>query len=440
MFKSILSLAMLSLLLMGCAISIEFTTPTPSPTVTSTPTVTVTPTETATPTPTVTPTVTSTPTPLPTATATPTMTPTACPVLFKFDEGVSANDRRVIQEGVTRAREYFRDGSCVNVFAYADLDKLFEQHQQYRNLTATNSTMLMWKERMRNYTTIALASPGAIWVWVSDYWRVIPTEARWRVMAHEYYHELQRMWTRVSSDAAPLWLTEGTADYFSYQVVGRNGLLDLTRRRREVIQRTRGITSLLSSMTTLATANVEDYDTPYTMGYLAVEYLAARYGEEKLLTQYWKTRDATASFRDAFEKTFGVPATDFYREFEEYRAREFPPYCSANAAEQKLGALALTFNRRLEPGAMAFDAIGWSQSPNVPYVFCAQGIQIGLMTDDASYRVAKLPTGGVGWTSCGGNCLVAYLRPDTPAGNYVFALEFPDGRRAQAAFEHTLSK
>jgi len=75
-------------------------------------------------------------------------------------------------------------------------------------------------------------------------------------------------------------------------------------------------------------------------------------------------------------------------------------------------------------------------TPTLCYVFCAQGIQFGLLTDDASYRVTKLPTGGVGWSSCGGNCIVVYLQPSTPAGNYAFALEFPDGRRAQAAFDH----
>ena len=328
------------------------------------------------------------------------------------------------------------------VFAYANLDKLFEQQALYLRTPPNDPGLLLWKKRMQDYTTIAVATPGAIWIWVSNFWRGMSSGSRTVATAHEYFHIVQRATSRVSSDSAPLWLIEGTADYFAYQLAAQNGLANLERKRRETVHRARGIVYPLSSMTTLSGSNTEDYDTPYTFGYLAVEWLARKYPAELLQLRYWENRSQVASSSQAFEKTFGVTLDNFYREFETYRAQELPPFCGnvLTTPEPTPRALSLAFNRRLTPGEMSFEAIAWTQAPNVPYVFCAQGLQFGLLTDDASYHVVKLPTGGAGWTSCGGNCLVVYLLPNTPTGKYNLAIEFPDGRRAEASFEHTVQK
>ena len=249
----------------------------------------------------------------------------------------------------------------------------------------------------------------------------------------EYFHNLQDRWVRTSRDVAPLWLIEGSADYFAYRLDANFGMLDQRQRRSEVINQTRGIVSPLGTMDTLKNSDAEDYLAPYMMG-----YLAGHYGEDKVISEYWHIRSTASSSSQAFEKTFGISLGDFYRQFEEYRAKEFPAYCilAGGMNQPTPSSINIRFDRQLAPGDLSFKSAYWSQAPFIPYIFCVSGLQFGLLTDDDQGRSLRLPSGAESWLPCGGNCLVVYMRPQAPAGTYTVQLELPDKRRATTTFEH----
>ena len=61
------------------------------------------------------------------------------------------------------------------------------------------------------------------------------------------------------------------------------------------------------------------------LGYLAVELLAQRAGEDALF-EYYRVLPSAASWRDAFRAAFGMSADDFYGAFERYRQETAPPW------------------------------------------------------------------------------------------------------------------
>lgn len=104
------------------AIQIAFLN-TATPTATSTPIPTATPTFSPTPTQTFTPTASPTPSPSPTLTPRPTTTSTPN-VTFKFDDGVPADERKIIQDGIAMAYQFFGNPGPLTVVVTENLDNL----------------------------------------------------------------------------------------------------------------------------------------------------------------------------------------------------------------------------------------------------------------------------------------------------------------------------
>jgi hypothetical protein len=411
---------------------------------TATPTATFTPTPTATQTPTSTPTLTPTPTstPTPTPTRTPTLTPTPLPTpsnaTFKFDNGVPQDERELIQSSIGLAQKYLGLTSNVPVYAYADLDALMGESNRYYKRSADSEASKDTRRRLQDRIWAAYHSAGVIWIWVSDFWKSKSLEFRQKSIAHEYFHVMQTyLSTKTSAnDQAPRWLIEGSAELAAYRVLGNAKLTDLERIHKDKANATRGILNPLSSMETLKGAEAEDTETPYTVGYLAVEFLTSRYGEDAVFKKYWQARATAPTWQAAFQTAFGVIPDEFYKKFEEYRRTQFPPYCGTigNAPDPASVPFAVQFDRRLAPGELTFASMPWTTAPNIPYTFCVNGLLLSSLSDKS--KAYKFPAEYGGWASCGGNCIAVYMRPSTRSGTYTFAIEAPDGRRAEATFQH----
>jgi len=95
-------------------------------------------------------------------------------------------------------------------------------------------------------------------------------------------------------------------------------------------------------------------------------------------------------------------------------------------------AITLRFDRQLAPGSFyAFP------KTYIPYVFCVNA-PVGAWSPKQREDGFKLPPGvsdtRIGF--CGGGCIVLGIPPDTAIGKYVFAMQAPDGKKAEVPFQH----
>ena len=113
---------------------------------------------------------------------------------------------------------------------------------------------------------------------------------------------------------SPEWLTRGTSAYARTVYLVTSGELDREWARKDQ--------TTPAKITTVPLAHPE---ARMLLGYLAVELLAQRAGEDALF-EYYRVLPSAASWRDAFRTAFGMSADDFYRAFERYRRETAPPW------------------------------------------------------------------------------------------------------------------
>ena len=125
-------------------------------------------------------------------------------------------------------------------------------------------------------------------------------------------------------DRGPAWLTEAARTYAQHAYRGVRGHHDLAAIRATEVSRATRITRPLSSMETNAGFFGDEYWEAMAIGYLAVESLLGRAGEPALF-EYYRLLPGSNSWEEAFEAAFGIAVTEFYEEFEAYRAEVAPP-------------------------------------------------------------------------------------------------------------------
>ncbi len=110
-----------------------------------------------------------------------------------------------------------------------------------------------------------------------------------------------------------------------------------------------------------------------------------------------------------------------------------PASCSSNPAPPPSGpGLTLAFYCRIEPGEDP------RLAPGVPYVFRLTGVDTQVITGQQLCRSLRAPAGSRGCAYIQGN-LVVIMDPAAPSGSYTVNLALPDGRQAEAAFQHVAS-
>jgi hypothetical protein len=379
-------------------------------------------------------------TPLPTVTLPIATLPTSSSIAFKFDDGVAQDQREAFQKGFALAYQYFGDVGPLSAFAYANLDALMDEANRYYKRSADSAASQDVKRRLLNGEIVAYAETDAMWFWVKDFWKSSSLSYRWAIMAHEYFHIVQKYWSKKNFDGqSPHWLSEGSAEYLGFGVAANAGLVDRNQLRKEKIERTRGILNPLSTMETRQGAEAEDTETKYSVGYLAAEFLATNYGESALLKTYWQARATANTWQDAFQTAFGISPSEYYQKFEEYRRTQFPPYCGA--VGETNAPFSVKSDRQFPPGALSFQYLAYTQwSPGTTgYTFCVKGYPLATMSWSQASQILKYPKEYAKLDSCGGSCWILYMNPSAPAGTYTFAAELPDGRRAEAQFQHGAS-
>ncbi|MYE46950.1 MAG: M1 family metallopeptidase [Chloroflexi bacterium] len=266
---------------------------------------------------------------------------------YRPDAEDSANTLRELRPGdalwveLTGDRRWWQSGLAATTFELGD-ELTEQQHVSLReDVTAVVTFFAEWYgikpppftvEYHPDLEIFAGALPGRILLSSS----VIDYALRDVVLAHEYFHILQRHFA--GRTRSPAWMTEGTATYAGgvYRLAAWNITGEQLRNARW--RHSRHITEPLRDLVLIRV--FYGVEAPaYSLGAIAVEWLEGRLATEgdeaefapldvgwpdsftdtAAYIEYYRRLAAAQEWEDAFEKVFGISADDFYDAFEEYR-------------------------------------------------------------------------------------------------------------------------
>lgn len=245
----------------------------------------------------------------------PTVTPSPVVeegLVYDFQDDVLPAQREQIKKGISLAIKAFGPVSSVNIVAKNSHNNFFEKADD---------------------ETLGSAVPREILLKTSDSEGERPSETQMLITTiHEYYHIVQfsqagitwaefALYSADTSNLRPEWLVEGSAEYMAYKVMADNNLYPSENiRARKIRDSARGrypLSSLESYRSVYSNA-------PYSVGFMATEYLMSNYGGATALARYWKAIKSELKWQTAFQSSFGVSVGDFYAKFESWRSKQFP--------------------------------------------------------------------------------------------------------------------
>ena len=140
------------------------------------------------------------------------------------------------------------------------------------------------------------------------------------VLDHEYFHLLQIHAAGFGENldgfrraTGPIWLLEGMAEYAEALYRAEVG----PRTYQEL--RDDNAFAVASWAGTLEATGDQIFVEGYVLGFLAVDLLVQRAGEDALLA-FYRSTSTGLPWRDAFSEVFGISVDEFYEEFELHRA------------------------------------------------------------------------------------------------------------------------
>lgn len=258
---------------------------------------------------------------LPVATGRPrTPTPSPTPgVTFKYDNGVTVEQRKEIEEAAGIARKYLGEVYNVTIYAFSDLTCVPENPDS-PDVTCPN---------VRGNLGITTGNLIELNL-ATESWKRSKA-LRYSVVVHEYAHVVQNYSSskQAASPLAvgfgPIWLIEGGADYLASWVVASEKLDDMNTLRASRLSAAKRIRLPLRTIETRGGAHDAGGGSEYTLGFLGTEFLAKNYGGEQNVLKFYRATATSSRWTDAFQDTFGVTTDEFYDKFEEYRMKNFPP-------------------------------------------------------------------------------------------------------------------
>lgn len=253
------------------------------------------------------------------------------PLGFKFGADVAPSDRDQIKAAASWTQDYWgkRAGS-MTVYAYGDLGLLLDAFGQDCGCPGWTS---LWNNLNYELRTESISTaPGALLAHTG--------QPPWRKpggltnIAHSHFHTIQRTLTGGNTD--PVWMAEGGADFSQAKVLSANGRTNFTSGRAQTFAELRRETiKEQDPWRYLRLSDLESWPqieairapkrAPYAIGFLAIEYIGARYGEQAIL-EYWQKwgeilQAGNGTWKDALQAVLGIPVDRFYSDFEAYRAR-----------------------------------------------------------------------------------------------------------------------
>lgn len=251
--------------------------------------------------------------------------PTDAPATnFHYDDGVTAADRKLIEDGVVLGKKYWGDIWNLDVFADTNSQALCSSYMQFNQRGQCNAVDSDYLAFVSEYGVF-------IKVYENDWQRASPG-LKTEVVVHEYFHIVQnylagrRSHGYVPRDIGPIWLVEGSADYAAVSVLAREKLYDVEMLRDHAILEARQIRAPLKNLQTKKDALTAGKSSEYTLGLVAVDFMLQNYGGPENLVKFYDNLGLRVLRETAFFETFGIRLDEFYDKFEEHRKKNFPPF------------------------------------------------------------------------------------------------------------------
>ena len=281
-------------------------------------------------------------TPTSTATSTPTATPSAIPsattgprATLIFAALITPAEQTIATTQIKALEDYWeREVGLTFEGLTLVLATDFETELADRYATATRRTRAEAITRFNSERWTAIAIPRSapdskpLVLSIAKGWPARPDErsAIW-VVAHEYFHLVQDRLSSSRMSDVPLWATEGSADYAAYRYIDTltGNTTSLTARLRPAAALTTSPISAITRTCDDNRAHVEGCHAldPYRVGSLAHAWLSDRTSTNAPST-FWRNLRTGTTWEAAFQATYGMTPTDFYREFEAFRAESSP--------------------------------------------------------------------------------------------------------------------
>lgn len=220
-------------------------------------------------------------------------------VVYSVSDGVSSSDEKYVREGIALATSYLKatyhtsleDDLYVNVRDTAD---------------PTNPYTLAFASD--NFLVVLTGAPG---------WDYMAPALRLQTIIHEVVHIVQNDMIGGDLNDSPAWFVEGMAEYVSFDVVQRLGILSLEDIYDEQTWRVSlGLDYMPELYEIEDLVDFQSADGPvYYQSHLAVSALA---GDEPVdrLTGYLELIAGGATWQESFEQSFGTTPDDFYEQFQ----------------------------------------------------------------------------------------------------------------------------
>ncbi|MXY36779.1 MAG: hypothetical protein F4Y54_08480 [Dehalococcoidia bacterium] len=237
------------------------------------------------------------------------------------DEEKKAITREVKSVQVSFAERFGVVTSEFTLYISTDFEALNEAYQEWLDPE--------WRQRGVELPSWLICN-GLVWkaaIFISVETCDNESRAHGGPIAHEYFHILQDHVGLVAGTASvwPAWLIEGSAVYASAQYAEEQGRRSLAWRREASRLVWSGLgrplpgpydAAVSSMFTDLAFQNLV-----YEVGFLGVEWLVERRGEEALM-EFFRLGGGRQEFRQAFDMT----PDEFVEAFEEHRGKVAPPF------------------------------------------------------------------------------------------------------------------
>ena len=282
-------------------------------------------------------------TPVSATTLTPTATPGATPAAttgvpratLVFADSITPAEQAIATTQIKALEDYWeREVGLTFEGLTLVLATDFEDELADRYATATRRTRAEAITRFNSERWTAIAIPRSapdsmpLVLSIAKGWPTAPDErsAIW-VIAHEYFHLVQDRLSGARIGDVPAWAAEGSADYAAYRYIDRltGNATSLTARLRPAAALTTSPISAITRTCDETRATIEGCHPldPYRVGSLAHAWLADRTIPGTPST-FWRNMRAGVTWEAAFQTTYGMTPTDFYHEFEAFRAESSP--------------------------------------------------------------------------------------------------------------------
>jgi hypothetical protein len=252
----------------------------------------------------------------------PRLQPGNRPVRFRLDTAVTPELKAFVVESLAWAHADMGDSGPLTVHVYSD-----EQHflSAYTNEFAIS--LAVARQRLADGQTVFASPGGHVWIYLGNFEQA-PTELQRFALFHEYFHTVQSWLAelrfqsvrREERSFVPRWLLEGCAEYMAARTAAARGIIDQDRTRQAVVELAKEVPDPLQTFEIAGEAAfLGGNEASYTVGFLACERLANRYGPDAVTHRFWKSLATLRDWEKAFVETMGVTPAAFYADFDAYR-------------------------------------------------------------------------------------------------------------------------